>query len=1041
MAINRHIQLHNLSYYSLLDGMMKPKEMAKKAKEFGMPAIGISDHGSMAGVYEFHKACVAEGIKPIIGAELYVSNPDSDCRIKEKNPEGTNNHIILIAMNQIGYKNLCWLTSHGYLVGHYYKPRIDWPMLEAHSEGLICTTACIAGKVGKLYTAGREDDAIAAIHQYRDLFGDRFYLELMDNGYAPQKPLNEFLIEQGNIQGIPFIITNDAHFLTKEDHEVHCQMMSIHTSGKKRADDEADSTKKSDMMYSEDCYLKSPEEMLSIFPGISDGTFDIYKRCEDVTPILPQKMLPRYPFNKDKYDSAYRELEDKCWNKLKALGLYNDKYCGRLNEELKIMYDKELSDIFLIVADCVDYADEHGIVHGPGRGSASGMIVSWLLGITMLDPLEHRLMHERFMGEGRDATAADIDIDFDSDRRGEIIAHMGDLYGGSDHKVVQIQSFSTLGPRQALKDMARACGVHGVASLTDLIPEDPYIIIDGVLHKLSLPIVYQHEVPFRNAVDNDPYFKKLYTDALRVEGMPRAESVHAGGVVIAEEELYNLIPLQYGKGMKQIITQFDMDAIAAVGLLKLDILGLKNLSIIRDALKHIPGQPTTNDIDLNDPMIYELIQQGKTCGVFQLEGQGFTSFIMSMRPTEFGDIVAAVALFRPGPLETGGPSYIRRKNGTEAILIGDGESREGVAYVHPLMWPSVDDTWGVLVYQEQIMDVVGRVGGLSKMDGYKIVKAVSKKKKEIIQPYREAFTNGAVERGMSREKATALWDNIELFAGYSFNRAHASSYAVITCWTAWLSAKYPSQFFAAMLNHAKEDRKPTLILECRKRGIHLRPPDINSSLCEYTPTDGSIYLGLQSVRGISGCAEKIIVERDANGPFTSIDDLKARMPAKIVNSAMREALFKAGAFEVVNPGCRIAAGMSHVEIANAERSLLGNELTVSSLVYYKERYQVLTHEAVSMDTALANEGCELTVLGRISSARIVKTHAKKEDMCMGVIADDEQTLDFVIFPKAYINCGEYAKNGVICMMRGKVSNNRDKPQLVVSNITLIEGAG
>ncbi|SJZ32197.1 DNA polymerase III subunit alpha [Selenihalanaerobacter shriftii] len=867
------VHLHVHTEYSLLDGAARIEELVQKAVDYGMPALAITDHGCMYGAIEFYKAAKDAGIKPIIGSEVYVA-PRSRFN-REPKKDDNPYHLVLLAKNNQGYRNLLKLTSLGYLEGFYYKPRVDQELLQKYSDGLICLSGCLAGKVAKGVLNEQQEQVKNHIISYQKIFGkDNFYLEMQDQGLREEKILNHSLIELSKQLEVPLIATNDVHYLNQDDAQVHDVLLCIQT-GKNLNDEDR-------MEFPNDqFYLKNSEEMAEIFseiPEAIENTLDIAQRC-NVELDFDQIYLPHYGVPVEESITSY--LRQLC------LAGARDRY-GELTQEVKERLDYELSIIeemgypayFLIVWDFVKYAKEEGIMVGPGRGSAAGSLVSYLLGITDLDPLEYGLIFERFLNPAR-VSMPDIDIDFCYQRRDEVINYVTKKYG--QDKVAQIITFGTMAARAVIRDVGRVLDLpYGeVDRIAKLIPFGSDL--EGALNSSDeLQELYQSKNEIKQLIDY----------ARRLEGLPRHASTHAAGVVISKEELTAYTPLQQNKG--EVTTQYPMENLEEIGLLKMDFLGLRTLTVINNALDIIKRTQGL-DLDLaefpiDDIKAYELLQTGNTEGLFQIESNLFQRLIVDLQPTRFEDLIALLALGRPGPLGSGMvDDFVKRRHGEAEI-----------EYPHPDLQPILEKTYGVILYQEQVMKIANEIAGYSLGEADILRRGMGKKKPELLRKHRQKFIDGAIENGYSEELANELFDLMEYFGGYGFNKSHSAAYALVSYQTAYLKNYYPVEFMAALLSSimGNSDKIARYIEECKRIEIEVLPPDVNESDVRFTVVDGKIRFGLEAVKNVGEKAiEEIIKAREELGYFESIIDFYEKVSLGKVNQRVIESLVKAGAFD------------------------------------------------------------------------------------------------------------------------------------------------
>ena len=886
------VHLHVHTEYSLLDGANRVKDLIRRTAELGMKSIAITDHGVMYGIVDFYKEALKNGIKPILGCEVYTARRS---RLdKQANIDSDQGHLVLLAKDNKGYKNLMKLVSIGFTEGFYYKPRVDMEILERYSEGLIALSACLSGDVPTALAQGDYEKARSIALKLRSFFGDdSFFLELQMNGIEEQNLVNQGLIKLSTETGIPLIATNDIHFLRREDARAHEILLCIQT-GKKITDEDR-------MTFSTaEVYLKSPEEMGKLFkniPSALENTMRVAERCS-VELGFNKLHLPAYKVPESK--EPYEHLRDICYQGLKRIESCDEGstfpcavYEERLEFELSVIRQMGYVDYFLIVWDFIKYARDNGIMVGPGRGSAAGSLVAYCLGITSVDPLKYNLLFERFLNPER-ISMPDIDIDFCYERRQEVIEYVVNKYGKD--RVAQIITFGTMAARAAIRDVGRALDIpyNEVDLLAKMIPFQLGMTIDKALDL---------NPELKNRYDSDEQTKVLIDTARMFEGMPRHASTHAAGVVISKEPITEYVPLQ--RNEDSITTQFSMGLLEELGLLKMDFLGLRTLTVIRDALELIEINYGTridmDRLDMEDRAVYKMISEGKTAGVFQLESSGMTQFMRDLQPTSLEDIIAGISLYRPGPMDQI-PRYIKNKNNPGNIV-----------YHHPLLKDILDVTYGCMVYQEQVMQIVRDLGGYSMGRSDLVRRAMSKKKMEVMKQERQNFiygitdssgnitVKGAVRNGVNEETANRIFDEMLDFASYAFNKSHAAAYAVIAYQTAWLKCHYPVQFMAASLNSflGSSDKVSQYVHECRKMGIEVLPPDINESRMKFSVSGTKIRFGMAAVKNAGENAVRdIIDERESNGHYKSFRDFCERVEGRDINKRCIESLIKCGAFDV-----------------------------------------------------------------------------------------------------------------------------------------------
>lgn len=865
------VHLHVHTEYSLLDGACRIPDLIQKVKELGMSAVAITDHGVMYGVIDFYKTAKESGIKPIIGCEVYLT-PNS--RFEKKGQKDPLFHLILLVKDKEGYKNLIKLLTLSYLEGFYYKPRIDKELLRSYSKGLIALSSCLAGEIPTYILQGNIDKARNAIFEYLDIFGNDFYLEIQDNGLPEQKIVNNILISLSKELDVPLVATNDVHYLNKEDSELHDILLCIQTGSKLK-------DKNRLRFETDEFYLKSQEEMEKSFaniPSSLENTYKIAEKC-NLEINLNNIILPTFEVPEGETLESY--FEKLCWeNAEKRIKNITPEIKERLNYEISVIKQMGFAGYFLIVSDFVNYAKSKGIPVGPGRGSAAGSLVAYVLGITNLEPTRWGLIFERFLNPER-ITMPDIDIDFCFERREEVINYVREKYG-KDH-VAQIITFGTMAARAAIRDVGRVLDVPyaEVDRLAKMIP--PNTSIESAISSSS---------ELQNLIKHNPTYEKIISIAKKLEGYARHASIHAAGIVISKEPITEYVPLQTMDGGNEIVTQFPMTNLEELGLLKMDFLGLRTLTVINDTLKDIKNrygiELDLNNISLDDKKVYELLQEGETIGVFQLESKGMRNLLKEVKPEKFEDLIAVLALYRPGPLGRL-ESYIKRKKGEEEIK-----------YLHPALEPILSETYGVIIYQEQVMEIAHRLAGFSLGQADLLRRAMGKKMPEVMEQQREIFINGAKERGISEEIAKEIFEDMARFAEYGFNKSHSAAYALISFQTAYLKAYYPREYMASLMTSVmgNNDKLAKYLAEAKRMGIKILPPDINESMVGFTVTSEGIRFGLSGIKNVGdNVAKAIVEEREKNGKFKSILDFAQRLNTRVINKRALESLIKAGAFD------------------------------------------------------------------------------------------------------------------------------------------------
>lgn len=1057
MDSNSFVHLHVHSEYSLLDGAARLEELVEKAAGLGMTSLALTDHGVMYGAIPFYKLCKANGIKPIIGCEMYFTAGSRKERGSRK--DQPIHHLILLAKNEEGYRNLMRLCSIGHLEGFHYKPRIDWEVLERHHEGLVCLSACLGGEVPQHLLHGRPGEAKRAALRYKEVFGEDFYLELQDHSMPEQKKVNPQLIELAAEIGVQLVATNDVHYLEREDARMQDVLICIGT-GKNIEDEERF------QIGTEQLYLKSGEQMASLFPHVPEAianTAVIADKC-NLELEFGRHILPAFrPIPEGMDAGSY--LAELCRQGLET------RYRGqaiweseegqnqlheRLGYELGVIASMGFSDYFLIVWDFIAYAHSRGIVTGPGRGSSAGSLVAYVLNITDVDPMKYKLLFERFLNPER-VTMPDIDIDFSDERRDEVIAYVAEKYG-SEH-VAQIITFGTMAARAAVRDVGRAMNVPfaEVDKVAKLIPGNLGITIERALEISS---------DLKQLYDTQARVKGLLDMARKVEGMPRHASTHAAGVVISRDPLTDAVPLQAGSE-GTALTQYSMEHLESVGLLKMDFLGLRTLSIIERCSNWIAEQrgqaPDFRRIADDDPLTYELLSHGETTGVFQMESAGIRRVLRDLKPTAFEDVISVVALYRPGPMEFI-PKFISAKHGETAV-----------DYPHPDLEPILRDTYGIIVYQEQIMQIASKMAGFSLGEADLLRRAVSKKKREVLDQERAHFVAGSVKLGYREEDAHAVYDMIVRFANYGFPRAHAAAYGVLAFQTAYLKAHYPVHFMASMLTAVMGSHRKVAeyIVECRRMGITVLPPDVNESSILFTPLDGVIRFGLAAIKNVGTQAMESILQERKERPFDSLLDFCRRVDLRVCNKRVIESLIQGGAFDAL-PGHRAqllamldetveaavkwrkeredlqiqlfdfvetphweidypeVQPLSSAEQLELERELLGLYLSGHPLDDYE---QALEQEGVDklMELEEAPDEKRTVVAGMVVSIKAITTKQGKA-MAFMELEDQIERCEVVLFPEVWRRASRHISKGALLALRATVQQQDEGFKLLADEV-------
>lgn len=1070
-----HLHLH--TEYSLLDGSGKIKEMVTRAKELGMDSIAITDHGVMYGVIDFYRACHAEGIRPIIGCEVYVA-PNSRFDRESSSSEDRYNHLVLLAENNTGYSNLMKIVSTGFTEGFYYKPRVDYEILSQYKEGIIALSACLGGEVASNVRRGFYEEGKKAALRLRDLFGENnFFLELQDHGIPEQRQVNQALMRMHGETGIPLVATNDVHYTLESDEKAHDILLCIQTQ--KKVTDE------NRMRYEGGQYfIKSPEEMENLFPYAKDAlenTQKIAERCH-VEIEFGEYKLPKYDVPAGFTPLEY--LKKLCDEGLVKRYINPSKELQqRLDYEIETIRSMGFVEYFLIVWDFIKYAKDNQIMVGPGRGSAAGSLVSYCLEITNIDPIKYNLLFERFLNPER-LTMPDIDIDFCFERRQEVIDYVVRKYGKD--RVVQIVTFGTMAARAVIRDVGRALDLSyaQVDAVAKMIPTEIGITIEKAL--LSNP-------ELKNMYNNDEQIKYLIDMSLRLEGLPRHTSMHAAGVVISKAPVVEYVPLSRASD-DSITTQFTMTTLEELGLLKMDFLGLRTLTVIQNAVRLVNEKlDNTHKIDIDrinydDKNIFNLISSGKTDGIFQLESAGMKNFMKELKPRNQEDIIAGISLYRPGPMDFI-PKYIKGKNEMGSII-----------YECPQLEPILSPTYGCIVYQEQVMQIVRDLAGYSYGRSDLVRRAMSKKKASVMEKERKNFVYGneeekipgCINNGISAEVANHIFDEMTDFAKYAFNKSHAAAYAVVSYQTAFLKCYYPLEFMAALMTSVIDNpgKVAEYIYTCRQMGIEILPPDINEGYSTFSVSNGAIRYGLSAIKGLGKpVIEAIVNERESNGKFTSLKDFAARLSGKEVNKRTVESFIKSGAFDSL-PGTRKQLMMLYIQILDdvsqdKKKNLTGQislfdfvgeeektdyennmpdvgEYSPDQLLSFEkevmgiyvsghplDQYEGLLQKNITnstLDFAIDEETGEVKVydgsyvtVGGMVTSRTVKTTRNNTMMAFITLEDLVGTVEIIIFPRDYEKYKFLLQDDSKVFVQGKVTVEEEKPaKLICSKVIPFE---
>ncbi len=1073
MHHSNFVHLHVHTQYSLLDGAIRISDLVARAKEYRMPAMAITDHGNMFGALDFYTKAHAAGVKPIIGCEVYVAPGSRLDKSGASSSGDASGHLVLLCKNRTGYRNLCRLVSTAYQDGFYYRPRIDWQLLNEHNDGLIALTACLGGEIPSLINRGRMDHARGRLEEISSIFDrNRLYLELQENFLSDQEVVNKGLIELGKELGLPLVATNDCHYLTRDDAFAHEVLLCIQTG--KTMDDP------NRMRFpNEEFYVKTPDEMAELFkvvPEAISNTVEIAERCNlelDVTGknyhfpelTLGEGQTPSQALEEQSYEGL--EQRFSAIRKVRPEFSAEDveAYKARLEDELKIINQMGFPDYFLIVADFINWAKDHDIPVGPGRGSAAGSLVAYALKITDIDPIPYDLLFERFLNPER-ISMPDIDIDFCINGREDVINYVREKYGKD--KVAQIITFGSMMARAVIRDVGRGMGMpYGeVDTIAKLIP-------NPTGKKVTLKDAQKQEPRLRELIEKDRRVKKLFDVAISLEGLTRHASTHAAGVVVTPEPLTNYLPLYVDPKSKGQVTQFDMGFVEKIGLVKFDFLGLKTLTVISNAVRLIRAGKTP-DFDLtmvsdDDEKAFQLLSRGETTGVFQLESSGMKEYLIKLKPTCFGDLIAMVALYRPGPLGSGMvDSFIKRKHGVETFT-----------YDFPQLEPILKDTYGVIVYQEQVMQIAQVLGNYTLGGADLLRRAMGKKKPEEMAKQKKIFLNGATENKLNPKKAEAVFDQMAKFAEYGFNKSHSAAYADVAYQTAYLKAHYPLEFMAALLTEDMENTDKVIknINEIRNMEVSVLPPDINESNRDFTVHDNGIRFGLGAVKGVGSAAVEAIVEARVDGPFESLHDFCERVDLRRVNKRVVEALIKCGAFDSLQS--KRAQFMAALEEAmeygqklqrekeSGQESLFGTDqiFTQSGQAYGQlpdiEEWPeniLLTNEKEAIgfyitghplarhsdaikrfstcDTAGLMERAdkeEVRVCGIVTGIKLLNTR-KGDRMAFVTLEDLSGFVEMVVFPETYTESAELLNSEEPLLIKGSVDVGEDACKILVNEV-------
>ncbi|MBI4034994.1 MAG: DNA polymerase III subunit alpha [Candidatus Chisholmbacteria bacterium] len=1055
------VHLHVHSEYSLLDGLSKIPDLIAQAQAYRMPALALTDHGVMYGAIKFYLACQKAGLKPIIGEEAYFTQ----LRIQKEAKLGADyDHLLLLAKDYQGYQNLMKLTTHAHLEGFYYKPRLDWDLLKRYHEGLIATSACLNGVLGSLIKTGNLTEAKNRLKKFLEIFGADFYLEVQSHPKIPEQQLvNDHIIKLSREFGVPLVATNDVHYVYPQDAEAQDALLAVQT--KKLLSD----PNRLSMISSPDFYLRSPEDMRHLFPRLPDAldnTLKIAQAC-DLTIPIGHWILPHYPLPKGQ--TAETQLKQLAFDRLKErYSKITPPIRQRLEYELDVICSKGFATYFLIVQDFVNWAKHQGIRVGPGRGSVAGSLVSYVLRITSIDPLVHNIPFERFLNPER-PSPPDIDLDFADDRRDEVIDYVRQKYG--QNRVAQIITFGTMEARGAVRDIGRVLGMP--YSEPDRIAK---LIPAGYTIEQALTSVFELQELYKQSE-----YRRLLDLVKRVEGSARHASTHAAGVVIADKDITQYSPLQKESNSDRIITQYDMYSLdlnvseEAIGLLKMDFLGLRNLTILAKAIDLVKTS-LKQDIDisaipLDEPQVFNLLSEGATTGVFQLESAGMRRVARHLKPTRFSDIAALVALYRPGPMELIN-DFIKGKHNPQSVK-----------YPHPDLKPVLEPTYGIAVYQEQVLQIAHIMAGYSLGEADILRRAIGKKKKSLMDKEKAKFIAGARQKGYSQPIAEKIWGFIEKFAGYGFNLAHATAYAMIAYQTAYMKALYPVQFMTAFLSaeSINKDKIALAVEECRRMDIIVLPPSINTSDIDFTlethpqSLHGSaIRFGLSAIKNVGTAAITAILAARKSSPFKSLTDFCTRVDTQKVNKKVIDSLIKVGALDEFGKRAALLVSLDqiratvqaqlrrrelnqtslfesdptdpppdllpqvdelpHQELLRLEKDLLGFYLREHPFAHTLESLSSLTSAKIADLTLEDSPGATVTICGIVTKLRQVYTKRGNRAMAFGTLEDTTGSLDIVAFPQTYEHIKPSLLLDTVILTQGKLEWREDRPTFVINTI-------
>jgi DNA polymerase-3 subunit alpha len=1042
------VHLHVHSEYSILDGACRIPELAARAAELEMPAVAITDHGSLAGAVQLVRETKKHGVKPLVGCEVYVAD---DRKAQAKGYA----HLTLLAEDNAGYANLIKLSSLGYLEGYYYKPRVDWELLQQHGSGLVALSGCLSGRVAKALEESRPKDAHSELDRLSQIFGkDNVYVELQNAHLDVQARINPQLAQLAEQLGLPLVATGDVHYLRHEDARAHEALLCIQSG---------DSLKNPNhwKFDTDHFFFKAPHEMAADFVGYEHAlarTLEVAERC-NVTIELGNILLPKFPTpdNRDAFDY----LVELCEKGLaKRYGTVTPELQDRLKFELKTIREMGFADYFLIVWDFVGWAKRNGVTVGPGRGSTAGSLAAYCLDITDVDPIRYGLLFERFLNPGR-KSMPDMDIDFAVEGRDRVINYVAEKYGRD--RVAQIITFGTMAARAAVRDAGRVLEIpYGVVDrIAKLIPEGPGQSLDACLNPGQ---------PLKENYDNDPVTKEIVNLARPLEGLTRQDSIHAAGVVIGAEPLINVVPLQQKGSDQEVVTQFPMGDVESLGLLKMDFLGLRNLDVI-DKAEALAGVDVTK-VPLDDKATYAMLAKGDSVGVFQFEGSGMREALRQVKPTQFEDLIALVALYRPGPMGYI-PHYAKRKHG-----------QEQVSYIDPRLEAITADSYGICIYQEQYLEIAKQIAGFTPAEADDLRKAIGKKIHSLMASLKEKFLEGCAASGTTPAVANQLWKDVEESQDYSFNKSHAACYALISYQTAWLKAHHPREYMAALISSVMntKDRVPFYVNACHEIGVEVLPPDVNESRIDFAVVEGKIRFGLNAVKNVGEpAARAIVAERESGGPFASIWDFVERVDVQAVNKRALESLVKCGALDALGAsrmgmlavveqavqwgGARQAdrlAGQASIfdldespteerprhtpaippgefdknELLKLEKEVLG--LYVSDHPLSAIRDQLRRKIDTPMTELGARRDGDVVTVGGIVSGLKQMTTKRGEPMVFLTLDDVVGSTEVVVFNSVYANSREHLISDRVLVVKGRVDHKEGETKLIALEVTPFE---